>query len=223
MIVLALEGALGGFSAAIAHDGKIVAARAVEGNVALEAGLGCVSAVLQEAATRPAALDRLAVGIGPGGFTGLRITVTYAKALAQAWERPLVAVSSFDALEYGHRLERALTVVVGRTGIISARYREAGRQARASGPTLEVLHEILAGTTPGPLPVIAAPEDVLAALAEAGWTVTPMPPLVTPAAAAVALVGAAAPAAASAHEVRADYGEAPAAKVPRFQAAPHAS
>jgi tRNA threonylcarbamoyladenosine biosynthesis protein TsaB len=222
VIVLALEGALGGFSAAVARDGAIVAAQSLESNVALEAGLGCVSAVLREAATQPAALDRLAVGIGPGGFTGLRITVTYAKALAQAWERPLAAVSSFDALEYGHRLERALTVVVGRSGIISARFRDAGREARASGPTLEVLREILTGATPGPLPVVAAPEDVLAALAEAGWTVTPMPPLVMPAAAAVALVGIAAPAAANAHEVRADYGEAPAAKVPHFRA-PHAS
>jgi hypothetical protein len=39
---------------------------------------------------------------------------------------------------------------------------------------------------------------------------------VTPPAAAVALLGVITPAAASAHEVRADYGELPAAKVPRF-------
>jgi len=223
MIVLGLDGALGGFSAALARDGTIVATRALEGNVALEAGLGAVAALLHESRIEPRNLDRLAVGVGPGGFTGLRITIAYAKSLAQAWERPLVPISSFDALEFGLELPHVLTLVAGRAGVISARYRSLRASRRASGRVSDVLSDVLAGVTPGKLDVVAAPEDVSCALAEAGWTVNALAPLVTPPAAAVALLGARAGPATSTHEVRADYGELPAAKVPRFSPAPRRS
>jgi tRNA threonylcarbamoyladenosine biosynthesis protein TsaB len=217
VIVLGLDGALGAFSAAVVRADATLASESLAGNVALEAGLGAVAHVLGEAHVKPSELDRLAVGVGPGGFTGLRITIAYAKSLAQAWERPLVPVSSFDALELGLNLSRCLSVVVGRTGVISARYRDAQRVARASGRVDEVLAAVLPEPVPGELPVVGAPEDVRRALAEAGWSVKSFAPLHTPPAAAVALLGASMPAARSVHEVRADYGELPAAKVPRLR------
>jgi tRNA threonylcarbamoyladenosine biosynthesis protein TsaB len=54
--------------------------------------------VLEQAGTSWSEVDRIAVGIGPGTFTGLRIGIATARALSRAREIPLVGVSTLESL-----------------------------------------------------------------------------------------------------------------------------
>lgn len=213
MRLLAIEGALGAFEAAVLEDERVLAQRRIGANQALEDGLAAIAAVLDASALAPGDLDRLAVGIGPGGFTGLRVALSYAKALALAWRLPLVGVSSFDALEAGAQQLPRLCIVEGRPGIISARLRSAAGERRATGASDATLAALLPDSLSEPLALAGATAGAMRFLAERGQPVFSLPPVPSPVL-ALARLALAMPAAASPHALVADYGEAPAAKVP---------
>jgi tRNA threonylcarbamoyladenosine biosynthesis protein TsaB len=71
------------------------------------------------------AIDRIVVGIGPGSYTGLRIGIATARALAQARELPIAAVGTLAALAAGIRESaggerEALAVLDARRGQVFA-------------------------------------------------------------------------------------------------------
>ena len=60
-----------------------------------------VDRALADAGWRPTSLDGLAVAVGPGSFTGLRIGLATVKGLALALQRPVAAVPTLDAMAAG--------------------------------------------------------------------------------------------------------------------------
>jgi tRNA threonylcarbamoyladenosine biosynthesis protein TsaB len=97
--VLGLDSGGNACSAAVLRQGQIVARRfapMVRGQA--EALMPMIAATLAEAEMPAGALDLVAVTIGPGAFTGLRIGLAAARGLALATGVPLLGITSFAAI-----------------------------------------------------------------------------------------------------------------------------
>lgn len=94
-----MDAAIGGASAALWSDGAILASESqalTRGQA--EALLPMVARVMAAAGVDFAALDRLAVTVGPGHFTGLRAALAAARGLALATGLPLVGIGTLRAV-----------------------------------------------------------------------------------------------------------------------------
>ncbi|MCP5366786.1 MAG: tRNA (adenosine(37)-N6)-threonylcarbamoyltransferase complex dimerization subunit type 1 TsaB [Hyphomicrobiales bacterium] len=99
MQILAFDTAAAACSAALWRDGTVRARRLepmARGQA--EALLPMVRAVLDEAGAAFADLDLLAVTVGPGAFTGLRIGLAAARGLALATGLPCLGVTTLEAV-----------------------------------------------------------------------------------------------------------------------------
>jgi tRNA threonylcarbamoyladenosine biosynthesis protein TsaB len=87
-----------------------------------------IAELLEEAGWGWDQLDRLAVGVGPGTFTGLRIGVATARALAQARELELVGVSTLESLSLNAEASSICAVLDARRGeVFAAAWRQRRR------------------------------------------------------------------------------------------------
>lgn len=101
MVILGLDSSGAACSVAVVADDRLLARRLVpmtRGHA--EALVPMIEAALADAETGFASLDRIAVTVGPGSFTGLRTGLAAAKGLALALDRPAVGVTSFEAVAF---------------------------------------------------------------------------------------------------------------------------
>ena len=79
--------------------GRVLGSLSLSGNITHSRRLlGNIDHLLKQAAVSWDRISALAIGLGPGSFTGLRIGMATAKGLAAAAEKPLIGVSTLDLL-----------------------------------------------------------------------------------------------------------------------------
>jgi tRNA threonylcarbamoyladenosine biosynthesis protein TsaB len=101
MRVLAFDAATESVSAALFQDGAVLEADEVAHAGPRGSGdrlLALIERLLAEAGLGLTALDGIAAGVGPGAFTGVRITVAAAQGLAFGAGLPVVPISTLEAL-----------------------------------------------------------------------------------------------------------------------------
>src|SRR5689334_20139600 len=111
MLILAFDTATDVATSALVADGEVLGERSSRAVTLLED----VDALLRQAGTHTRDLEALAVGIGPGSFTGVRIGLATARGLALALGLPVAGVSTLDALAAG---------APGAVPVVDARRRE---------------------------------------------------------------------------------------------------
>jgi tRNA threonylcarbamoyladenosine biosynthesis protein TsaB len=103
VIVLGIETSTPQTSVALGSETAIVASTRLTGTARQDAVVPAIEHLLRWTGLELSAVGGVAVGLGPGLFTGLRVGVEAGKSLAQVLGVPIVGIASLDALAFGVR------------------------------------------------------------------------------------------------------------------------
>lgn len=97
MLILAIDTATEVATSALVADGEVLGERSSRASTVLED----IDALLRQGGRRAGEVDAIAVGTGPGSFTGVRIGLATVRGLAFALDVPAAGVSTLAALAAG--------------------------------------------------------------------------------------------------------------------------
>ena len=128
MLILGVETATIQVGCAIGgHEGVLASSHSARGKRHAETLTPAIEFICRQARVELSEVGAVAVGLGPGLFTGLRVGIATAKAMAQALRVPMIGLSSLDLLAFPARFSPRLiaAVIDARRGeLFSALYRQ---------------------------------------------------------------------------------------------------
>jgi tRNA threonylcarbamoyladenosine biosynthesis protein TsaB len=159
VLILGIETATEQVGVAIGgHEGVIASFEVARGRRHAEILAPAIEFVCRQADVELAELGVIAVDVGPGLFTGMRVGLASAKALAQALRIPMIGISSLDLLAFPWRhTDRVVVPVIdARKGeIFWAAYRQVpGGLQQVSSPSVGPVDDLVAD-------LLARSQDVL--------------------------------------------------------------
>lgn len=116
MKLLAFETATEACSVAVYDDGEVLERFELAPRRHAELALPWAEGLLAEAGVARSQLDAIAVGRGPGAFTGVRLAVALAQGIALALDRPVLPVSTLAALAVRAAGDRVVAAIDARMG-----------------------------------------------------------------------------------------------------------
>ncbi len=153
MKLLAFETATEACSVAVWIDGEVRERFEIAPRRHAELALPWAEAMLADAGIARSQLDAIAVGRGPGAFTGVRLAIAIAQGIALALDKPVVPVSTLAALAMQAQGERILAAIDARMGeVYAAAFRREGEGVFAMSQE-----------------TVGAPDSVQLPGDEAGW------------------------------------------------------
>jgi tRNA threonylcarbamoyladenosine biosynthesis protein TsaB len=178
MRVLAIDCALDACSAAVfdSDPGTIVASQTrimTRGHA--EALMPLIARVMDEAEVEFKELDRIAVTVGPGSFTGLRVGISAARGIALAAAKPAIGLTTLAGLAAPHIAADDTTPVLA---AIDARHDHVYMQVFGQGgrtllaPRIAPLREAVRAATGGPARIVGSAASMVAR----SWPKGALPP-----------------------------------------------
>jgi tRNA threonylcarbamoyladenosine biosynthesis protein TsaB len=170
VVIIALDTSQAVGSVALSRDGAVLGTERFRAPSSHLVALGrAVEQLLAAHRLAPADVDRLAVVVGPGSFTGLRIGLSFVKGLHAARGAGVVTIDSLRllALPLLSVHERVCSLIDARRGeVYAAVYERAGEAERATDPA--AARECLAPCARDPIALLDSLRSAPAAFAGTG-------------------------------------------------------
>src|SRR5439155_16275699 len=148
MRILGIETATASQSVALLDDQQVLAEAAWSG-AGSRGGklLPMIDSVLRKAGVTPSAIEAIAVSVGPGSFTGVRVGLATAKGIILGTQALLIGVSTLEALAAGYRFHKAMIGALldaGRGEVYAGLYQYTGAELRQLCPEAVVSPDAIA-------------------------------------------------------------------------------
>ena len=124
MNILSIDTSTKNFSLAVSKKGRVARFRNIYLDKVLESSIiPAVDKIIRDAGLKFKDIDGYAVGLGPGSFTSLRVGLSTIKAFAMATGKPVVGISSLDALAanaLGQKVDEICVLIDARRNLVYA-------------------------------------------------------------------------------------------------------